>query len=370
MPYIGQITGAAVIVNNGDNLQTAIDAAGDGTTFLLRAGSYGDIELVGRNNLYFLAEYANTVEISGVEMYAGEAARDYTDWYNAIRAEDAAALALANNRPSGILFRNITFNGGGRVMTVTDNTVYNNAATIRGYKNVIFEDCTFTGYNRPSPMVWTPAVVSGNGLVDNIWCRRCTFNSTGAQEGVFVDGLFGGGVIYCTMADVHAQRVQINTNKDYTYDLDTDTNFELQEMRNANYVAIVENTMSLTGDIPADMIIACGAHILIKANVVTGSQSSLRFVHARAWEMYNWCATDFANLELIIRDNQCGKMQRILYIQGDEDPIFDDIGEQHVGTVGQYQLIDNVVTSGVFVENATEVATITGPNVVSGNTVI
>ena len=370
VPYIGRTDGGFTAVNNGDDLQEAIDAANDGTVFVLNSGSYGDIELVGRNNLYFIAEQKNTVEISGIEMYAGEAARDYTQWYTDIRNDVTAAVNLANNRPSGVLFRNITFNGNGRLSTISDNTVYNSAVMIRGYSDVIFEDCTFTGYLRPDPMVWSPAVINGNGLIDNIWVRRCTFDCPGSHETFYMDGLHGGGVVYSSFGNVYSQRVHLNTNKDFTADLDGDTVFEIDEMRNTKYAAFINNSIEISNVNIGEVFHIAGAHILIDGNVVSGTNIINQFVKARAWEAYDFQTADFANLELIIQNNTCGVAKRFLYIFGDTDPSFDGIGTQHVGSVGQYQVINNVITSGQFDENVTEVPTITGPNVVSGNTVL
>ncbi len=353
---------------NYETLQDAIDAlpATGGTIFLPAntiETAYAYSEVVAKSNVHFVGQGQGVTFVHEIQIFTHEDTRDYTTFQVALDAGNAAALAIANNRMSNFYFGDITFDGTGLTPDWDENhhtTGY--AIFLRTVKDVVIEHCTFQNYT--DLMEWHPGLIAGNALIDNVWALNCTFSGT-ARYAFFLDGAHGCGVVNCTLADEFGSGGILGlTNTDYTIDVNQDTLYSRAEMRNGQYWVISRCTTSSTSTF---VQMTAGPVLVEYCNSLVNSP---KFVHLLA-KCSRLAASDgvqYDNQGSIIRNNTLNNCNQILYIDGSTG---DDgcVGSEFAAITGQYQVLNNTLAAAVsFVEVVTEVAPVTTPNVVSGNT--
>lgn len=353
---------------NYASLQAAIDALpADGGTIFLAANSIGTAyeysEVVGKSNVHFVGQGQGVTFVHEIQIFTHEDTRDYTTFQVDLDAGDAAALAIANNRCSNFYFGDITFDGTGLTPDWDENhhtTGY--AIFLRTVKDVVIEHCTFQNYT--DLFEWHPGLVAGNALIDNVWALNCTFSGT-ARYAFFLDGAHGCGVVNSTLANAFGSGGILGlTNTDYTIDVDSSGTYERSEHRNGQYWVIDGVT---TSSVSTFVQMTAGPVLVQNCTSVTNSP---KFVHllAKCSRLASSDNVQYDNQGSIIRNNTINNCQQVLYIDGD---VGDDgcVGSPYAAITGQYQVLNNTLAASVsFVELVTEVAPVTTPNVVSGNT--
>jgi hypothetical protein len=353
---------------NYASLQAAIDAlpATGGTIFLAAntvETAYEYSEVVAKSNVHFVGQGEGVTYCEEIQIFSDELTRDYTTFQVALDGGSAAELLVANNRKSNFYFGDITFDGTNTTPDWDENhhtTGY--AIFLRTVKDVVIEHCTFQNYD--DLFEWHPGLVSGNALVDNIWALNCTFSGT-ARYAFFLDGAHGCGVVNSTLANAFGSGGILGlTNTDYTVDIDGSGTYSRSEHRNGQYWVIDGVT---TSSVSTFVQMTAGPVLVQNCTSVTNSP---KFVHLLA-KCSRLAASDgviYDNQGSIIRNNTINNCVQVLYIDGDTG---DDncSGSEFAAITGQYQVLNNTLAAAVsYVAVVTEVAPVTSPNVVSGNT--
>ncbi len=350
----------------GGDLQAAIAALPpEGGTLYLAPGSYGRFEVVGRSNLHIRGADRDQVFIRGGMFFGCELARDYTAFQVGYVRGDAAARACGRDRPRNVYIRDVTFDGGGEPTTIVDNTAHGTAVFLRAYRDVVFDRVTFQNYT--DPLTWNPGLVSGNGLLDNIWCRGCHFVGS-MRWGWFEDGCHGCGVIGSRFEAAFGSGYMLFlTNDDFTQDLDGSGTFSPDEQRNAQYNVITGNTF--VGGAGPDIVSMTGMENLLKDNTLEGYARSFGRFWARCSLRWAPQGFQYLNYDNRIVGNRLGEVQNLTMWDTEAGRVAcPDLN--YPGEVGRYQIRDNVVENGArFQTLAAEQDGVVGPNVVSGNIV-
>jgi hypothetical protein len=360
------------------NLQNAINALpSSGGTLLLGNGPYSLADCVGKSNVHFLGNGSTVCR--GIRVFGASITQTYfgasnNGWVNAIWANDATALAAANTRPSNFYFKNIQFNGNGATVTVSDETPANTALFFRGVKDILVDDCTFTNYDS-SASSWHPGLISGNGLVENLWARRCSFSGP-SKIGFFCDGLHNGGAVLCTFsATLAGSRVAHFVNNDFTWDYGGDGQISGMDNRAPCYCAYAYNQMPIGASSPSTMFTFHGGPMLVEKNITTVSSGVIGDYVNIATHCYNpnlgayLTGGAYANHGTIVRNNVVGVATNGLHadVTGGSDPSgASTCTAPNYGVVGQYTLTGNSATT--ITNWTSHTGVIDTPNTASGNT--
>lgn len=361
-----------VIYPGADNLEACVNALPEsGGTIAVPPGTYSRFEIIGKSHVHIRAERASekaSVILRGFDCLASEDVRSYTDFMTALRSLDADAVALVANKPRDIYVRDVTIDGDGSAPTEDDEMPSGTPAFFRTYRDVVFDNVRFTNFAAMDD--WHPGLLNGNILNDNVWALNCQFEASVTdaryEYAMFFDGLHVGGMVGCTIGKAFSQGGALFlTNEDFTVDLDGDGNFEDDEVRNASYVVIANNTP--LGDIPK-LVQFHGRQCLVKDNVSTGWIPTLVELYNRCAYLNNATGFFYRHLGTVVTGNVVDDCQRLLNVNESSENV--NCMAPPYSIVGQYTLTDNAVTTGGnFVEVVNETGDVQGPNTVSGNTV-
>lgn len=220
-----------IVVGASDDLQAIVDAAPDGTTFLLAAnGEYDGLRLTARQHLHFVADdplnkpiihgtlilgHAELTDPLGLYPRANGPAPNvggYTNWViKVVTAKDAACLATYLDPPRDILFENIRIEPIAGALTEhnyhTPNTWLvpevagmvsadwpgrNIPVGVAAMADVCFDGCEFrdwvytntSGTDVSGPMPFNHSGIFHNtGGVHNFVVRNCTLECGTYQDG-------------------------------------------------------------------------------------------------------------------------------------------------------------------------------------------
>ncbi len=294
------------MVTTNDDLQDAIDAVPDGTTLRLAAGGTyeGTIRMVGRERIHIISDNpANKAAMRRVEIFGSAQALAYDgavidgDYHNGFNVRlgtpadpnhDAAFLAWENPKRD-FLFQQIDFESDGDLLYYNwygngsggwkhDHRAVNMPVFLRNVRDVLFETCTFSGYQMGADpanpdttgevevVPVTPGInthhdgfISGNSGLTNIIARDCVFNGdtdVGYPWCFFLDGARGSGTINCDMTGRYRQGlVLFLTNDDYTGDWDNSTDGGIglsldHQQRNCRFCFVIGGDILTTASSP------------------------------------------------------------------------------------------------------------------------
>jgi hypothetical protein len=250
-----------------DDIQAAVDAAFGPTTILIDAGTYtiptsNPLRIYGKSNLHFVAVGGQVVFVPGGSVPAAPTT-DYTlqmiflgpgletlEGGASPYANYNAGVDTGSNSPipwidyyhnpsTDIYFKNITFNGGGRLICPLSFT---------SVRRVMFDGCVWTNLRDSSEASggtdgfhW--GSICGNTRMDQVLFRGCTFDGPG-RWGLYLDGSHGALLVGCTFnGSAYGSGIWVAlTNDDFSY---SDTILAhvattLDEMRSAQYGIMAE----------------------------------------------------------------------------------------------------------------------------------
>jgi hypothetical protein len=252
-----------VIVAPGE-LQAAIDASPDRTTFRLQAGTHPRVEIIGRSHLAFVADNpAARPTLVGIDYFGCAQAKHYQGTTNdatygygyvtRIRGTAAQFDQLAYDTfldpPGDLIFRGLDFVSDGNAVVYqtyfydgawkTNHRYVYAAIGLRTVRNVLIEDCTFTGYKAASAQTGPPTepppqsgapdshpgIIWGNAGIESVIVRGCTFTAAlnaanfGFPYAVFFDGARGCILEGNTIQGIkwHSGQFLFLCNDDYTH---------------------------------------------------------------------------------------------------------------------------------------------------------
>jgi hypothetical protein len=321
-----------VSVGAAADLQAAVDAAPDFTTFELAAdGVYeGTLMLTGRNGLHFVSvDPLNPATLRRVEIHGSEHALSYDgavldgEYHNGFQSRlltaspyYAEALEAWHNPKRDFLFRDLLFVSDGDLLYYNwygnnsggwkhDHRAINMPVFLRNVRDVLIESCTFSGYEMGAdpanpdttgevevvPVV--PGVnshhdgfISGNSGLTNVVCRDCTFSTVDAVTGYpwcfFLDGSRGAVFGYNTITGRYRQGlILFLTNDDYSGDWDNSSDGGIgltldDQQRNARFNVVVGNTITTTSSSP--LVSHVGFSALILENTILNGSANAAFV--------------------------------------------------------------------------------------------
>lgn len=288
-----------VIVETTDDLQAVVDAAPDNTTFRLRPGLHDTwLTLLERNGMHFVSDDPNNrATIRNVEIYSyplpvgleldqanytpTSRQNGYQSWVGAIIGtardgnftvppDDLDAVAAFLNPCRDFIFRDIDFRGD-PALTTDQYTVpgqghpfdpIRNPTYHVGVKDVLYEGCTFAGYNHSDQQGAWPGTTAltfhagmfyATGGVEGFVIRNCTVDPRSTTGGtnrwpcaVYFDGPMG-----CVLYDNDFSAGGYAMAGFFTltnWDVRNDWNkngdgMEFREFRQPKYVAIVKNKL-------------------------------------------------------------------------------------------------------------------------------
>jgi hypothetical protein len=204
--------------------------------------------------------------IKTVTILGGEVCRTYSDWNLAVYSKTVPAMAVVNNKPGGIYFYNITFDGENDVI---GHFGENEAIIMRGIKDVLVDSCDFQNYALVVPATHIGPIVA-HAMIDNINCIGCHFIS-GGYTAIYMDGVFGSVVRGCTFDDGFANdKLMYFVNDDFTVDLDGSGAIEEIEGRESKFIVVSGNTFYVDGQGDAHTFFANAAHTLYIENNISG----------------------------------------------------------------------------------------------------
>lgn len=360
------------------NLQAALNAAPiDGATFILGSGPYALAAVSGKYNLHFIGNGSTICR--GIKIFGAEITETYfgnnnNGWVNAIWVGNTSAIAAATATIyRNYYFKDIVFDGNSVTVTVIDETPDNTALFFRGIRDILVDRCVFQNYNS-SASSWHPGLISGNGMVQGLWARRCTFTGP-SKYAFFCDGLHDGGVTLSTFSGTLAGPAVLNLcNNDFTYDYLYDGQMSGLDLRDPKYLAYTYNTLSLGSSNPSTCFNIVGGKAIIAKNIRTGTQTLSSFVTIQA-HCYNPLGTmylpggAYESYSTIIKDNSIGAVTNGVTLDGTsgEDPSgVTTCTLGNYGKVGNCTVINNNASSISSWLNA--VSPTYGINTVSNNT--
>jgi hypothetical protein len=350
----------------GGDIQAALAALpAEGGTLYLAPGSYGRFEVVGRSNVHFLGADRDSVFVRGGTFFGCELARDYAAFQSGYVHGDAAARACGRDRPRNIYIRDVTFDGGNEPTTIVENTAYGVAVFLRAYRDVVFERVSFRNYS--DVLTWHPGLVSGNGLLDNIWCRQCHFIGR-MRWGWFLDGCRGCGVLGSRFEAAFGSGYALFlTNDDFTQDLDGDGTFSLAEQRNAQYNVLAGNTF--VGGAGPDIVSVTGMQNLLQGNTLEGYARSFGRFWSRCSQRWSSRGFEYLNYGNRVVGNRLGEVQNLTMWEAEAGST-NCPNPASPGRLGRYEIRDNAVQNGArFQTLAVDLGQVDGPNVVAANAV-
>lgn len=341
----------------GNDIQKAIDALGKGGTIHFPAGTYpGRFRIVGKGNLHFIADEPGKVIFTGSGgIYGNETAQHYRDFVPSVRVQQnkADVEAYLNPPARNIYFQGITWDGGNRARSAFDCSAV---------CDVVWENCTFQNYNAYDDS-FHGGLLNGNSGLTNIWLIKCHMVGR-TPFVVYWDGIFGGGLIGCTIENGFKRGGPLYLcNDDFTYDANHNGKLEMSERHTAQYAVVYGCTIKSESSSPAGNI--TGRNCLIAKNKVTVPlRRSLVYFNPKTSLIYKDLAHEYTGNAII--GNSVPEVGRSLVVMDCEGDAVQK-GWNNKAILGKYIVKGN--QTGPCPKLVQERGTITGPNVVCGNCV-
>lgn len=336
----------------GGDIQAAINALPPtGGTLYLEPGRYNNNwQLVGKSNVHFVSDggailYGGPSNVDGCEL-----ALDYSAFSLAVNKRDQNALACATtDRIGDIYFKNLTFDGSG-------SAYY--ALALSAAKGIVFDNVTFQNYFDPGDS--HRGLVSGSGMVDNVWFRGSHFVGN-ERYALYLDGTHGSGVVDSQIDyNFGSGGLLFLTNDDFSDDYNGNGTWDPDEVRLSNYVVVARNTFGpggAEGGIPT-AIQATAANVLIKGNTTYRYAQNLAQFDKRCSQ--RWPGLSYLYYGSRVISNRLEDATNLVTFNGNVASCNDKMGK--------YEVRDNVVSNGAHLERAVnELGKIDGPNVVTNN---
>lgn len=174
---------------------------------------------------------------------------------------------------------------------------------IRHASRVLIEDCHFTGLVNPSG--GHPGAIEMTSMPDNLWVRRCRFDS--GAFAFYIDGLHSGGILQCHFgAGLQRGGVLMLTNNDM-----------------APYSAAQRSTQYMVVDgcqfdlpIGANGVQATAANLLVSNNRQSGRMDRFVFLTGRGpSNIVSYLRYNGGGLHLV--DNQLHSVRRLVHMLGE-----------------------------------------------------
>lgn len=201
------------------------------------------IHILRRSNIHFLSDGA-TIEVThgksegaghpGIFAFCSMEYADNGEFQNPIR---------------NFYFKGLTFDGTG------DGAV--SAFLFRHCADILFEDCTFTGFKNPTDR-YHPGLVNATSMTDNIWMRRCRLDD--AKFGVYWDGVHNGGFVDCEFGPgLVKAAVLLLTNNDMVH--------YSAVQRSCQYIVLSGSRFESAGE---SVLASTAANVLVEGNAMSG----------------------------------------------------------------------------------------------------
>jgi hypothetical protein len=367
--YNPQVDSPAPVValQPGASIQQALDALpAEGGTIKLAKGTYQEFQIVGRSHVHILAEEGATI-VGRCRVASSPEAMDYStyDKHTSKKGQRLARYWELHKHPTRDYYlRNLTFDGQNQAT---------GALGLQRVYDVVIDDCTFRNYVNPHK--GHPGLVWGHEGLNNIWCRRCTFQGDCAYAS-YLDGTHGSGMIGCTVAvDRFNGGFLYLTNDDFTEDINENGKTDRAEERTAKYIVIYGNTFKGNGYCAVQVT---GENILVAKNMAEGRLQYFVGSDPRWADSDHKLAYHFYNFQIV--NNRVGPCREALLFSRHLAPISCP-PDVLVPYMGKATIRDNVVESCPhllkeitlphpdFRKDAAKTATFDGPNVLRNNTV-
>lgn len=273
--------------------------------------------------------------------------------------------ALAN-RMRDFYFKNIVFDGRGRVQTCLNFWTT---------KDVVFDNCEFLGATGEQDLhigAWC----------DNFWARGCHFKGR-ANKNLIWDGTHGSGLIHCKFDNFVSGSVNVVflSNDDCSRDVNGNGQWDPEELRLSNYIVVANCIFGEQGDGGRMAIAASSQNTLILNNQMLGGGYRFFDIAPRATQMthqppmpgYDYRFTDHRIVGNVLTHRPTQFVQIRTHDNRDATPAsLTRDGQPNGSVTGRYEIrgnsvpgysdqadfIDEVVASG---------NPMLGPNRVSGN---
>jgi hypothetical protein len=298
----------------------------------------------------------------------GPVALDYASFNLAVDQQrwggGSAWDCVTVNRVHNVYIKGLTFDGSGYDGSNDSWAAFNISAA----KDVLFDGVTFQNYPRHAS--FHMGLINGNSRLDNIFFRNSHFVGN-ERWAIYLDGCHGCGVVGSTVegSNFGSGNFLYLTNDDFTYDYNRNGQFDLDEQRSANYIALYRNVQ--TGYTYQGSSIS-GGHSLVAKNRYNATYN-LAIWSARCSQ--KWASSTslvYRHSDIRVRDNYVasmvsdGALGLARFEMGPHNENCYD--SAHYGTLGDYSVTNNAVGSGpAGLKYATEAPVITAPQVVSGN---
>lgn len=348
------------VAEHGGDIQAAIDAlpAEGGTIFLPGGQTYyvpaTGILLAGKSNIHFISDAGATISVpdgysgipqegGGVSMSMFQIQGQPGDWHDDNYASD---YALAN-RAKNFYFKNLTFDGAGKVTTSL------NFWTTR---DIVFDNCTFYGATGDQE-------IHTGAWCDNVWVRGCHFKGS-AKHAILWDGTHGSGVLNCTFDySYYPSAIEFFSNDDCSRDVNDNGSWDPEELRLGNYIVVQGCSFGQTGEKNVTAIGAAVRNILVKDNHMYGNGNAFAHFTSRCSQMVHgpvMPSYEYKFIDLRVVGNRVsGKVNHFVYIKSYNDQNTQDDprsrcsgyqrpdetadGEPCTSVIGQYQIRGNEV---------------------------
>jgi hypothetical protein len=253
-----------------------------------------------------------------------------------------------------VYFRNLIFDGQGTA---------EEALLIRAAQDVVFDQVTFRNFL--DPKVDHAGLVSGSGMLDNIWFRGVTFEGN-ERYAIYLDGIHGSGVVDSQIDSAFGSGgLLFLGNDDFSEDYDGDGVWEPNERRISNYIVVDGNTFGTSGSDRTlhTGVSVTGANALVRDNTTFGNMVYLA-------EFVNRCSLRWPQLQYeqfghVVKGNRVQSVDSLVMVDG---TIPANCDGSVPGLIGHFTVKGNITASpprsGSMVSERSEIE---GPNSVIGN---
>jgi hypothetical protein len=358
-----------VAATYGSDLQAAIDALpAEGGTLYLGPGTYDRATVVGRSNVHLTGAGQGVTILHGIEMYGCADVEHYSAFVTALFNRQEPSVSCILHPARNILFQDLTFDGEGHVPINGDHYMTNIPVFLRAVRDVAFEDVEFRNMGMSDE--WHPGYVTGNAGIDNVWCRRCTFQP-GFRFGWFLDGARASGVVESSFKGYFKSGgILFLTNDDATADLNGDGTVDQFEERTPRFNVVANNRFEGVG---FQAVAMNGWQSLVTRNVSTAALDRLVTITARCSNRFYTQGTVYRMYDDVVSGNSVAGARFLVEVDGQaglgcvSNWETDPLTQQYRGRIGRYVVKENCVVAADLRSTVNELGPIDGPNVVERN---
>ncbi len=340
-----------VNLNPGDSIGNAINSLpAAGGTIQLASGSYlGNFDIIGKNNVHIIAPNGATINVSPSITLAGcQESVNYHDYNYCFKQQDPTCMDCWENRIENIYFKNITFDGGNSSTR---------AVNIKTSDGVMFDNCVFQ--NIVNPGSGHGGLVNGHAGCDSVWFRDC--HLIGSQRwAVYLDGMYGGGMIHCIIEGNVDNGILWLCNEDFSMDADNNGTFSKEERRNTQYSVVYGSTFTGSFD---SVISGTGNDLMIRNNTVNGQVNTFAHFNPKTSlinpDMRHYCYNIYVENNLIQQD-----LGVFAHFNTNLDYVFPDWDNK--SHLGKYTVRGNRINAN-YGEAIRHSGIVDGPNIACGN---